>query len=137
MNNMSNNLSGLILLPRLRVQNANAISGPLSWGFPSPTAFTGFVHALERKLKQSGQLSDGFAGAMAQIGSRTQSAQFAQELSASFAANLERDRTAVSGVNLDEEAARLIQYQQAYQASAKMIQIAQNVFDTLITSMGR
>lgn len=62
MNNMSNNLSGLILLPRLRVQNANAISGPLSWGFPSPTAFTGFVHALERKLKQSGQLSDGFAG---------------------------------------------------------------------------
>ena len=53
-------ISGLILLPRLRVQNANAISGPLSWGFPSPTAFTGFVHALERKL--AGQLSDGFAG---------------------------------------------------------------------------
>lgn len=55
-----NDLSGLILLPRLRVQNANAISGPLSWGFPSPTAFTGFVHALERKL--AGLLSDGFAG---------------------------------------------------------------------------
>ncbi len=62
MNNLSNNLSGLILLPRLRVQNANAISGPLSWGFPSSTAFTGFVHALERKLKQTGLLSDGFAG---------------------------------------------------------------------------
>lgn len=60
MNNLSNNLCGLILLPRLRVQNANAISGPLSWGFPSPTAFTGFVHALERKLAE--QLSDGFAG---------------------------------------------------------------------------
>ena len=55
-----NDISGLILLPRLRVQNANAISGPLSWGFPSPTAFTGFVHALERKLTD--QLSDGFAG---------------------------------------------------------------------------
>lgn len=55
-----NDISGLILLPRLRVQNANAIAGPLSWGFPSPTAFTGFVHALERKL--AGQLSDGFAG---------------------------------------------------------------------------
>ena len=82
-------------------------------------------------------LSDGFAGAMAQIGTRTQSAQFAAELSSSFAANLERDRTAVSGVNLDEEAARLIQYQQAYQASAKMVQIAQSVFDTLIQTMGR
>lgn len=55
-----NDISGLILLPRLRVQNANAISGPLSWGFPSPTAFTGFVHALERKL--AGQLSANFDG---------------------------------------------------------------------------
>ncbi|OZA55918.1 MAG: flagellar hook-associated protein FlgK, partial [Acidovorax sp. 17-64-282] len=73
-------------------------------------------------------LADGFASAMAQVGTRTQSAQFAAELSSSIAANLERDRTAVAGVNLDEEAARLIQYQQAYQASAKMIQIAQNIF---------
>ena len=82
-------------------------------------------------------LSDGFASAMAQIGTRTQSAQFAAELSSAIATNLERDRTAVSGVNLDEEAARLIQYQQAYQASAKMLQIAQNIFDTLIQGLGR
>ena len=82
-------------------------------------------------------LADGFASAMAQVGTRTQSAQFAAELSSSIAANLERDRTAVAGVNLDEEAARLIQYQQAYQASAKMIQIAQNIFDTLIQGLGR
>lgn len=82
-------------------------------------------------------LADGFASAMAQVGTRTQSAQFAANLSSSIAANLERDRTAVSGVNLDEEAARLIQYQQAYQASAKMIQIAQNIFDTLIQGLGR
>lgn len=82
-------------------------------------------------------LSDGFASAMAQVGTRTQSAQFAAELSSAIAANLERDRTAVSGVNLDEEAARLIQYQQAYQASAKMLQIAQNIFDTLISGLTR
>ncbi len=82
-------------------------------------------------------MSDGFASAIAQVGTRTQSAQFASDLSASIAANLERDRSAVSGVNLDEEAARLIQYQQAYQASAKMIQIAQNIFDTLIQGLTR
>lgn len=82
-------------------------------------------------------LSDGFASAIAQVGTRTQSATFAAELSSSIASNLEGDRTAVSGVNLDEEAARLIQYQQAYQASAKMIQIAQNIFDTLIAGLGR
>lgn len=55
-----NEISALILLPRLKVQNANAISGPLTWGFPSPTAFAGFVHALERKF--AAQLSEGFAG---------------------------------------------------------------------------
>ncbi|WP_374606316.1 flagellar hook-associated protein FlgK [Diaphorobacter nitroreducens] len=82
-------------------------------------------------------LSDGFAGLMAQVGTRTQSAKYAASLSESIASNLEADRTAVSGVNLDEEAARLIQYQQAYQASSKMLQIAQNIFDNLIQSMGR
>jgi len=81
-------------------------------------------------------LSDGFASAMAQVGTRTQSAQFAAQTSSTIAADLENDRTAVSGVNLDEEAAKLIQYQQAYQASAKMIQVAQTVFDSLLQTMG-
>ncbi len=40
----------LLVLPRLRVQNANAISSPMTWGFPSITAFTGFMTALERRL---------------------------------------------------------------------------------------
>ena len=43
---------GLLVLPRLRIQNANAISSPLTWGFPSPTAFLGFAHALERRLSE-------------------------------------------------------------------------------------
>ncbi len=50
----------LILLPRLQVQNANAISGPLTWGFPSPTAFSGFIHALQRRLAD--ELTQGFGG---------------------------------------------------------------------------
>ncbi|MCW2312833.1 flagellar hook-associated protein FlgK [Rhodoferax antarcticus] len=82
-------------------------------------------------------LTDGYAGMIAQIGIRTQSANYAANVSGAIAANLETDRTSVSGVNLDEEASKLIQYQQAYQASAKVIQIAQNIFDTLIQTMSR
>ncbi len=52
--------TALIVLPRLQIQNANAISGPLTWGFPSPTAFAGFIHALERRLKK--ELEEGFGG---------------------------------------------------------------------------
>lgn len=40
----------LLVLPRLRIQNANAISSPLTWGFPSMTAFIGLMQAVERKL---------------------------------------------------------------------------------------
>jgi flagellar hook-associated protein 1 FlgK len=36
-------------------------------------------------------------------------------------------------VNLDEEAANLIKYQQAYQASSKVMQIASTIFDTLLS----
>ena len=38
----------------------------------------------------------------------------------------------LSGVNLDEEAANLLRYQQAYQAAGKMIQIAQTLFQTVL-----
>ncbi len=82
-------------------------------------------------------LSDGFSSAMAVIGTRTQSAKYAAELSETVANSLNADRTAVSGVNLDEEAARLLQYQQAYQASAKIIQTAQSLFDSLLNAVGR
>ena len=82
-------------------------------------------------------LSDGFSTAMAQIGTRTQSAAYAAKLSESIAKNLEGDRSAVSGVNLDEEAAKLLQYQQSYQASAKMLQVAQGIFDSVIQAVGR
>jgi len=44
---MNNNL---ILLPRIRVQNANALSSPFTMGFPAMTAWLGAVHALQRKL---------------------------------------------------------------------------------------
>jgi len=41
---------GLLVLPKLCIQNANAISSPLTHGFPSMTAFAGLMWALERKL---------------------------------------------------------------------------------------
>lgn len=42
--------NALLVLPHIRVQNANAISSPMTWGFPAITAFTGAMTALERRL---------------------------------------------------------------------------------------
>ena len=81
--------------------------------------------------------TDGYASLLTQIGVKVQSAGFSASVSQSIASHTETDRAAVSGVNLDEEAARLLQFQQAYQASAKMLQVAQTVFDTLMQNVAR
>lgn len=55
---MSKELSsseGLLVLPHLRIQNANAISSPMTHGFPSMSAFLGLMWALERKLSASSE----------------------------------------------------------------------------------
>ena len=49
----------------------------------------------------------------------------------------ENSLAGISGVNLDEEAADLMKYQQAYQASAKVVSVAGVIFDTLIGAFGR
>jgi flagellar hook-associated protein 1 FlgK len=98
---------------------------------------TAMMNLRDVAMFDGAALTDGYAGLISQIGIRTQSAEYAALVSSSIATNVERDRAGVSGVNLDEEAASLLQFQQAYQASAKMIQIAQNIFDTLIQNLGR
>jgi len=47
---MIGDIRSLILLPHIKVQNANALSSPFTIGFPAMTAWLGAVHALQRKL---------------------------------------------------------------------------------------
>ncbi len=47
-------LTRLLIIPRIHVQNANALSSPFTIGFPAMTAWLGVVHALQRKLQSAG-----------------------------------------------------------------------------------
>ncbi|MFB2764953.1 MULTISPECIES: type I-F CRISPR-associated protein Csy2 [Marinobacter] len=49
-------IEGILIIPRIKVQNANAISSPMTWGFPAITAFVGLMQALDRKLPESMEL---------------------------------------------------------------------------------
>lgn len=82
-------------------------------------------------------LADGYTSVLSHLGTQVQGAKFSASFSGQLATSTETARAAVSGVNLDEEAARLLQFQQAYQASAKFLQIAQSTFDTLLQTVGR
>ena len=77
-------------------------------------------------------VTDAYASALAAVGVKVQSANLASDQSAAIAADAKAAVSETSGVNLDEEAARLIQYQQSYQAAAKLLQVAQTVFDSLL-----
>jgi len=81
--------------------------------------------------------TDAYASLMAQVGTRVQGATSASTISSAVADQAEQARSSKSGVNLDEEAAKLIQFQQSYQAAAKILQIAQSVFQTLIDAAGQ
>lgn len=80
-------------------------------------------------------ITNAYSEAMANIGVRTQSARTSADISGALATEAETRRANNSGVDLDEEFARLIQFQQSYQASAKVLQVAQSLFDTLLQSM--
>ena len=97
---------------------------------------------LGRSLQINGQLgggrsfSDAYAATLADVGVRTQGAKTSADISVVVANQTEQARASSSGVNLDEEAARLLAFQQSYQAAAKVLQVAQSVFDTLLQVAG-
>ena len=77
-------------------------------------------------------VADAHANTLSVLGSQLQGANAAADTSAAVAGRAAADLSGEVGVNLDEEAARLIQYQQAYQASAKVLQSAQTLLDTIL-----
>ena len=81
-----------------------------------------------------------FQGAYAEmvsfVGNKTREVEVNAKAGASLLRQAHNAQQSVSGVNLDEEAANLLKYQQAYQAAGKVMQMASTLFDTLL-SLGR
>ena len=75
------------------------------------------------------------AALVAKLGSSAQQASIAGEAQQALLTQAEQAMASVSGVNLDEEAANLVRYQQAYQAMAQVIQVADSTFQTLLSAL--
>jgi flagellar hook-associated protein 1 FlgK len=72
---------------------------------------------------------------VSQIGVQTQQAQSNASAQKAVNASATDSRNSLSGVNLDEEAAKMVQYQQAYSACAQLIQASNTMFNTLISAI--
>lgn len=77
-----------------------------------------------------------FSQLVSQVGNKTRELELTSSASGNLLSELTASMQAESGVNLDEEATNLLRYQQAYQAAAKSMQIAGELFDMLL-SIGR
>jgi flagellar hook-associated protein 1 FlgK len=82
-------------------------------------------------------LSEQYAAMVAGVGSATRSAEVQLKSMASILESTQSSHDQMSGVSLDEEAANLIKYQQAYEASARVMVASGTMFDTLIAAMNR
>ncbi len=78
--------------------------------------------------------NDAYGQLVADVGTQARSAQVGADVQASVLKQAESEWAASSGVNLDEEAANLLRYQQAYQAAAQIIAVSDTIFQTLISA---
>lgn len=90
-----------------------------------------------KKVLDGGEesVSDSVTSYIATIGLQTSQAQNGASAQQTVMQNAQTAQSSVSGVNLDEEAASMIQYEQAYQAAAQMISTAKSLFDSLISAV--
>ena len=100
-------------------------------------AFVGRDKQIDGTLRDGETATDAYASTLASVGVRVQSAKTASTISTASSQQADAAVADKSGVNLDEEAGRLIQFQQGYQAAAKVLQVAQAIFDTLLQMASR
>jgi len=91
------------------------------------------IAELEFKIRPNGfSLTDAYIAHTSRMGNLARQASIAQEALAVVHQQSVQARESAVGVNLDEEAANLIRFQQAYQANAKVMQTSTVLFDALI-----
>jgi len=76
--------------------------------------------------------SQSMAISTSNVGSKASSAELVSDTAEALYTQAYNRNQEISGVNLDEEAANLMKFQQAYQASSRIISIANTIFDTLL-----
>lgn len=81
--------------------------------------------------------ADTYGGLVANVGIQTNSAQITEKAQKDLLQQAQESQQAVSGVNLDEEAANLVKFQQLYQAAAQIISTSNTIFQTLLNATSR
>jgi len=114
--------------------NGDSVSvGPSVGATGDNTNALALAQLQNTNLIDGGSLGSGYAAVVAQVGTMTANAQAEQQNQHTILQNAQNAQSSVSGVNLDEEASHLMQYQQQYQAAAQIISIASTLFNQILS----
>lgn len=93
------------------------------------------VDANIKDIATGMSFTDDYGKSIENVGTLAAQARRDEESSSAVLKMATDNRDSLSGVNLDEEAANLIKFEQYYNAAAQMIQVARTLFDTLISTV--
>ncbi|PHV11242.1 flagellar hook-associated protein FlgK [Chitinimonas sp. BJB300] len=96
----------------------------------------GQLQTMNTMVGGTSSFQGSYSKMVADVGVRTNQVKINQKAQASLLQQAETKQQQLSGVNLDEEAANLLNFQQAYQAASRTIQIAQKAFEEVL-NIGR
>ena len=116
-------------------QDVGKIAAAAKPGAPGDNTTANVIQELQfRPLMEGGKYSfdDFYNSKVGEIGLLSQRANSALDSQKNTLDQLQNVRESVSGVSLDEEAAKMIEYQKSYEASARIIKIADEMFDTIL-----
>jgi flagellar hook-associated protein 1 FlgK len=107
-------------------------------GVPGDNTVALQLAGLEKKpilFGAKSTLNDGYGQLISKVATLTHSAKVGRDAQQVLFNQAKQTRENMAGVNLDEEAANLIKFQNAYQASAQAISAAKSMFDVLISAV--
>lgn len=112
----------------------SVINGPMPGDNRNALALAG----LEKQLGMLGgtaTFQDAYGQMVSEIGTQANEARISSSAQETLLNNAKESWSEVSGVNLDEEAANLIKFQQSYQAAAQVVAISNTLFDSLLNGL--
>lgn len=96
---------------------------------------TAIANLMNQQIIGSQTLNSYYNNTITQLGSDTQAANNQLTTNQSLVSQLQNQQSSISGVNMDNELTKMMQYQRTYQAAAKIINVADTFLDTVINNL--
>lgn len=117
--------------------SAAGVATTVKSGEPGNNDLAREIANLKEKTQPNGNtIMTEYSSLVAHIGAQSRESKSRVDLYTSSLGQLENQRDSIAGVSIDDEMLNMVKFQQAYNASARVFQVMDELIDTIITKMG-